>query len=187
MSIFRNHERAEPPGGGVGVIANLWDLERESLVAFLGEQAEHLQGKVLDYGCGDLRYRAIVEAAGGSYYGYDRADFAANVSRQDIGEDRPLDHVWDTILCCQVVQYVENVPALLRRFRRALRYGGVLVITWPTTWPEVEKEDLHRFTQSGMEALLRDAEFRRTESSARAFFTAAGAKFVIGYGAVCWA
>lgn len=166
---------------------DLRELERESLVMYLSEQAEHLQGEVLDYGCGDQRYREIVRAAGGNYHGYDRKAFPANTSQRDIGDEEDLlARHWDVILCTQIVQYVPDVLALLVACRKALRYGGVLVITWPTNWPEVEPEDLHRFTQAGMRRLLFKAGFRKVESARRASFTGANAEFALGYGAVCW-
>jgi len=158
---------------------NLRDLERESIRDFVQSAADegYLSGRVLDYGCGRMPYREIVEAAGGEYHGFDRAYFPANVSGEHIGLD---EGPWDSILCTQVVQYVPDefdphdhsssagVWGLLDYFHSLLspersifhpEQPGHLVLTYPTHWPEVEAADLHRFTKAGMERLLTEAGF----------------------------
>ena len=124
-------------------------MQREHIVAFLSDQ--DFTGKVLDYGCGTQPYRAIVEFKGGEYHGYNRGVYPGG-SKEDIGPAEPLMQWWDVVLCTQVVEYVPDVPDLLAQMRS---HSNKLVITWPTNWPEVEPEDLHRFTLTGMTAMLR--------------------------------
>jgi hypothetical protein len=173
----------------------LRERERESIRAFVERAAEDgfLRGKVLDYGCGRQPYRAIVEAAGADYCAYDLASFPGNVSGVDI--DECVDDVWafDAVLCTQVLQYVplygpkQDLRALLADIHSALiQRKGHLVLTYPTTWPEVEHEDLVRFTKSGMERLLEEARFAlvRHEPRALVAMTEDGEPLYAGYGAI---
>lgn len=132
------------------------ELERESLRAFVASCSDWLTGSVLDFGCGKMPYRPIVEAAGGVYFGFDRAGLPGNVSGEDLGElwDEYPGH-FDAVLCTQVLQYVLEPPAFIAMLARLLRpVSGALVMTYATNWPEVEREDLHRFTFHGMERLF---------------------------------
>jgi 2-polyprenyl-3-methyl-5-hydroxy-6-metoxy-1,4-benzoquinol methylase len=161
---------------------SLRDLERNSIRDFVASCDFH--GTVLDYGCGKQPYADIVEDWGALYVGYDRADFPGAVADQNQGEMFPLTKQYDAILCTQVLQYVKHPLSLLSQFRQALRsHKGRLVLTYPTNWPEVETADIHRFTKSGMEALLLDAGFvveRHVERAA--IHDPWGEKFALGYG-----
>ena len=161
------------------------EVERQSIREFVVSCAPYLDGRVLDYGCGKQPYRDVVEAAGGEYHGFDRAKFPANVSGEDVGERDPLappPDAWDAILCNQVVQYVPRVFLLLRAFRLSLAEGGHLVLTYPTTWAEVEPEDLHRFTRAGMERLIAAAGLYVERHEERAAIDLGGFRLPLGYG-----
>jgi len=145
---------------------NLRGLEAASIRDFVQQAASegYITGSVLDYGCGKQPYRDIIEEikpfGGPIYQGFDKAGFPANVSGNNIGEGDPLImQGWGTILCTQVVQYVPDVRGLLKLFNWSLQLHGHLVMTYPTNWPEVEREDLHRFTKAGMELLLKETGF----------------------------
>jgi len=187
---------------------NLRDYERESIRAFVQSAADdgYLSGRVLDYGCGRQPYRDIVEAVGGEYHGYDRQHFAGALFEVgDVGQWEPWmeDFDYDAILCTQVVQYIP-LPVLTERLyewghaRDTIRVGSHLVLTYPTNWPEVEPEDLHRFTKAGMERLLTEAGFTIIRHERRGYLsdarfpsgrekriTALGDEFAIGYGVIC--
>jgi len=154
--------------------------------------APYLMGKVLDYGCGKQPYRDVVELAGGEYDGYDDVSFPANVSGVDVYiEDAELGPQlpyadYDAVLCTQVVQYVEDVHDFLRVLRSFLsKRKGHLVMTYPTNWPEVEQEDLQRFTKAGMERLVTGAGFTIVRHEWRhGFRTLTGESFAAGYGLI---
>lgn len=196
-------------------MSQLRDYERESIRAFVQSAADegYLSGRVLDYGCGKQPYRDIVEAAGGESYGYDMANFPANVSGEDVGEYEEAwfsDDAFDAILCTQVVQYIplgdgrhgHTLPTIFATWQReVLAASGLLVMTYPTNWPEVEDADLHRFTRAGMERLLTDAGFTIVEHEPRVWVYAtaaiiptpggkqgpiddAGTAFALGYGVI---
>lgn len=160
-------------------------IENASIRAFLARHAGLLDGAVLDYGCGRQPYRDIVEAAGGAYTGYDRAELPANMSGVDVGAGLPLSYWWNAIICTQVIQFVPEPAEFLSDLRRALGTGGALLLTWPTNWPEVNDTDLHRFTAAGMGRLLADAGFKITsEFARRATWDMVDYDLAYGYGAV---
>lgn len=167
------------------------ELERDSIGRFvrLAGDLRHFEGRnVLDYGCGRQPYRQIIEEAGGIYAGWNRANLPGlpPADRVDIGDD-PFDPwiAWDAIVCTQVVQYVPDVEALLCDFWRALNVrAGVLVLTYPTCWDEVEPEDLHRFTRAGVERLLGRVGFETLEHVRRAEVELRGFRFPLGGGVI---
>ena len=124
-------------------------MQRGAIIDFLWEQ--DFRGRVLDYGCGAAPYRDIVQACG-EWHGYNRGIYPGG-SKEDIGPDDPLEQWWDVVLSTQMLQYVPDVPELLGDFRG---HANQLVLTVATNWPEVESEDLFRFTQTGMEQVLRE-------------------------------
>lgn len=133
------------------------EYQRGEIRQFVERSAESLaHGAVLDFGCGNQPYKDIVR---GSYVGYNRAAFPGTPFRTDLGPEYPLSTGWQAILCTQMLQYVPDVPDLLDAFYLALVPSGELVLTFATNWPEIEPEDLHRFTRSGMERLLKHAGF----------------------------
>lgn len=166
---------------------SLREIERASIRAFVQGAADagYLSGRVLDYGCGKQPYRNIVEAGSGEYEGYDYVFFPGNVSGENVG-DRPQLGDWrDAVLCTQVIQYVPDVLSFLKADLRSLiRPKGHLVLTYPTNWPEVEPEDLHRFTKAGMERLLTNAGFNIVVHERREKISYEHNLFALGYGVV---
>lgn len=177
-----------------GLPATAWsnqtvrELERASIRAFVESCADHLTGRVLDFGCGQQPYRDVVEQAGGEYVPYDRAAFPANVSGADVG-DEPVNGDFDAVLCNQVAQYWPHPLDTLWRLRSKVfvhgeRAPGVLVMTFPTNWDEVEAADLFRYTATGMTHLLRQAGWKVERMERRAEITLGGFRFPLGYGVV---
>lgn len=164
-------------------MSDLRTAEADSIRAFVQSAADdgYLSGRVLDYGCGKQPYRDIVEAAGGEYHGWDLIEFPGNVSGEDITPGVPLVERFDAVLCTQVLQYVPRVDEVLEAM-----YGmaPLLVLTYPTNWPEVEPVDLWRFTKLGMTTLLEGAGFTIIRHDWRHGFRHKGISFTVGYGVI---
>jgi hypothetical protein len=163
-------------------VPDLRERETDSIRSFIGYAGAngYLRGRVLDYGCGQEPYKDLVERAGGVHVGYDRAGLPANVSGRDVNPGAwPASY--DTILCTQVLQYVPSPKLLLETF---LHFAPILVMTYPTNWPEVESVDLHRFTKTGMTRLLEGAGFRVVLHEFRHGFEHEGVSFTCGYGVI---
>lgn len=164
------------------------EVERASIEAYVQACAIEgiFEGRVLDFGCGQQPYRHIVEQGGGEYFGFDRADFPANVSGADVGDDILITgRRWaDAILCNQVAQYWPDPLTTLKGLRELLVDGGHLVMTYPTTWAEVEPQDLWRYTSAGMAHLLERADLHVVHHEARYWVDLSGFELVFGYGVV---
>ena len=57
-------------------------------------------------------------------------------------------------------------------------------MTYPTHWPEVEQEDLHRFTKAGMEKTLKLVGFEIKLHFPRAWTNLCTEEVAVGYGVV---
>lgn len=166
---------------------DLRERERDSIRAFVQSAADegYLSGRVLDYGCGLAPYREIVEGVG-EWEGHDLACYPANVSEVDVMPAGTWG-LFDAVLCTQVLQYVPDVSReLYRLWTLVYDRKGHVVISYPTHWPEVEPEDLRRFTKAGMERLLIKAGFEvvRHEPRHVAAVTLSGEELVAGYGVI---
>lgn len=163
-------------------IEKLSRIENDSIREFVASYP--WTGDVLDYGCGRQPYAKIIKAAGAKYHPWDRKAQGGG-SVKDVGPEDPLaeDGRWDAILCTQVVEYIPNVYYVLRRMRESLRFGGALVLTYPTVWPELP-HDLHRFTRIGMERLLLAAGFQIERHECRALVPGVEVRLPLGYGVV---
>lgn len=160
-------------------------LDVESIRKFvLSVEAEgYLGGAVLDYGSGRQPHRDIIEAAGGEYVPFDSPSFPCSIASTDTTE-LARGRKFDAVLCSGVLQFVDDVPEFLRHLRTWLYPDGVLVLSYTTNWPEVNHEDLHRFTRTGMDGLLIDAGWTVLRHERRATIHAHGYEWALGYGVV---
>jgi SAM-dependent methyltransferase len=161
-------------------------MESESIRRWVQGAADKgaLTGRVLDYGCGRQPYRTIVEASGGFYYPFDRADFPGSTVDKNVGGHWA--GKFQSILCTQVIQYVANPGAFIRKLERKLDVGGALVITWPSAWVEIEMDDKWRFTQAGMSRLFAAAGFDRFQIESRGTLEFPDFRLPLGHGAIAW-
>lgn len=151
------------------------EIEQKSIEAYLRAAAKRglFRGEVLDFGCGKQPYRKIVEEADAKYRPYDRVEFPATVTTTSVGDDYPLvpaggEGKWDAILCTQVLQYVPRPHDVINGFWWSLKPGGHVVITAPTNWPVVERDDRMRFTLDGLMRMLAEAGFVEVDGHYRA-------------------
>ena len=155
------------------------ELERKSIRDFVERNKQYLTGRVLDFGAGKpgtcrepQPYRDLVS---GEYVPV------------DIGDEWPIAyaHLYDAILCTQVLQYIPNPAAILGCLNTWLKRGaGTLVMTYAANWDEVEESDFWRFTKAGMGRLLRESGFTVISHERRAEIDLNGFKFPLGYGVV---
>jgi SAM-dependent methyltransferase len=163
--------------------------EQESIRLFLESRADLFEGRVvLDYGCGRQPYRRLIEEAGGKYHGFDSPSFPASTYDLEGGTSNVdllgSEGKWDVIVCTQVLQYVPEPGSTLRGLRHLLASDGTLLLTGPTNWPVVEREDLWRFTVPGIIALLKESGFEDVEANYRFGVQMEGEWWSIGWWAV---
>jgi len=146
-----------------------------SIRRFVERHRNYLRGRVLDFGSGlpgtcrkPEPYRDLVA---GEYVAYDK------------GNEMPGGQ-FDAILSTQVLQYIFDPVAQVRELAQRLRPGGHLLVSYPTNWDEVEREDLWRFTAAGMEAIIVQAGLIPIHHDRRAAVKLNGFQFPLGYGLV---
>jgi SAM-dependent methyltransferase len=70
------------------------------------------------------------------------------------------DGAFDSILCTQVLDDVQEPARVLKEFHRVLREGGTLVLTVPQSWGDYDPlYDFWRFTERGLRYLLTTSGF----------------------------
>ena len=118
---------------------------------------------ILDVGCGTKPYKGFFQEPN-SYVGIDRRADTADV--KSIGEFLPFaDSSFDTVLCTQVLEHVENSEKVLAEFNRILEDDGVLILSTHGIWIEDhEPTDYWRWTLQGLEKLFEDADFEVLET-----------------------
>ena len=129
--------------------------------------------RVLDFGCGDGRLSAELDAA--ELTAADVSLTALERARRRLPEarivelepDAPLpfdDGAFDLVLCSETIEHVRDVQLLLSEVRRVLRPGGVLALTTPANLPLGRPTDplsphLRFFTRRSLRRILRELGF----------------------------
>ena len=153
-------------------------MERASIRAFMEQHKEKLKERVLDFGSGEQPYRDLIE---GDYFPFEGSEIQLLENIAEV----------DTIMCNQVLQYVDVPDFTLQVFASHLTPGGHLILTYATNWDEVPNDCYHgshcdrwRFTKKGMEDLLARAGFEVLEHQRRCEVRVGAFTFPIGYGVV---
>jgi ubiquinone/menaquinone biosynthesis C-methylase UbiE len=157
--------RLEPPD---------WEARRRFLLDHAGRGS-----RVLDWGCGEGRFTAELEAAGAEPIGADVAEAALRRARQAhpglrlelVPYEGPLpfpDSAFDVVWISEVIERVADAGPFLGEARRVLRADGVVLITTPSAGrlrtlisgvPDPSSDRLHLYTRRTLERALRDAGF----------------------------
>jgi SAM-dependent methyltransferase len=153
---FASRQQFNP--GVAGIFINPFFLARRALWREMALAAPHLQGRLLDVGCGRKPYRDLFKVD--EYLGMEidsevtRARGYADVFYD--GEVFPFDDgAFDAIVCNQVLEHVFNPDAFLEQIHRVLRPGGRLLLTVPFVWDEHEQPyDYARYSSFGLAHLL---------------------------------
>jgi len=109
-----------------------------------------LAGRVLDVGCGQQPYRRLLRSAD-EYLGADAAPGGAVDVVISPGSPWPLpdEHV-DVVLMTQVIEYLEDIHAVVAEMRRVLRPDGIAIVTFPFLFNEHGANDLLRLSANAV-------------------------------------
>lgn len=173
----RHHRTDGVIDQNLGLFDPVRQAEISSIRAFVRQHKGLLFGRVLDFGAGKSGicrnpqpYRDLVQA-GSEYLPFDQ------------GDTLPAPP-FDVVLCTQVFQYLDDPQTILKQFHSWLIPAGVLILTYPCCWDEVEDNDYWRFTKAGMERLLIGAGFQVGIHERRAEVRMGQFRFPLGYGVV---
>jgi SAM-dependent methyltransferase len=149
----------------------LWDtdwLMLRGLAAALEGQLKRLArgARLLDFGCGSMPYRPLVEGQGAVYVG---ADFGAEAAVEIAGDGSlPVpDQSVDAGLSVQVLEHVRDLDRYLGEAGRILKPDGTLFLSTHGTWLyHPHPEDHRRWTRTGLVADIEARGFRVEEIDA---------------------
>jgi SAM-dependent methyltransferase len=105
---------------------------------------------VLDFGCGNMPYKPLFEAAGCRYLG---ADFegAPDFHIDAAGHIDAPDATADIVVSFQVLEHVRDLDTYFAEARRVLKPGGAMVLSTHGVWLyHPHPEDHHRWTREGL-------------------------------------
>jgi SAM-dependent methyltransferase len=142
----------------IGVLVNPFYLTRRALARAMRRLAPHVQGRVLDVGCGQKPYMGMLSVS--SYTGLEidtpenrrskRADAFYDGTHFPFAEGE-----FDSVLCNQVLEHVFEPDLFVAELHRVLKPGGTLVLTVPFVWDEHEQPyDYARYSSFGLRHLL---------------------------------
>lgn len=125
---------------------------------------EFLRGRLVDIGCGDKPYAALLAPFVSEHVGVDHAESLHDRSQVDLegtAYSIPVaDAQFDSALCSAVLEHLEEPAAALAECRRVLKPGAHAVYTVPFIWHlHEEPRDFYRFTRYGLDYLFRQAGF----------------------------
>ena len=130
-----------------------------------------LKGTVLDVGCGDMPYRAMILEKNSRVQNYLGLDLEVNhFSRNALpdltweGKVIPLpDNSVDSALATELLEHCPDPAAVAREIYRVLKPEGTLLFTVPFIWPLHEvPHDYSRFTPFSLTKILENAGFTAT-------------------------
>jgi SAM-dependent methyltransferase len=130
--------------------------------------AHHLQGRVLNAGCGDRDITAILK--GWQAKSVDNCDIQSSIPGAflcDLSAIPKPDASYESILCNAVLEHVPDPEKVMAEFHRLLIPGGALVVSVPFLQPfHPTPFDFRRYTRSGLEQLGQRAGFKVVEMRA---------------------
>lgn len=133
-------------------------LHMQMLVHDIAQASGYLHGRLLDVGCGRRPY-AVLFTDVESYIGFDAIAQPGGADATGLATALPFaDAQFDSILCTQTLEHVDDPQQALVEMARVLRPGGYLVLTAPQAWRIHEQpHDFFRYTRYGLTALAERA------------------------------
>ena len=122
------------------------------------------KGVVLDAGAGECRFKdklkyaryiAVDTAYGDLSWDYSKIDAVSSLNNLPFESD-----VFDTIICTQVLEHVKDPQLVLNELFRALKPGGIVLISAPQGWGVHQRpHDYFRFTCYALSHIMSRAGF----------------------------
>jgi len=125
----------------------------------------HVQGKLVDLGCGNAPLYQTYKAYTSEIYCVDWANsFHENQFLdfvQDLNEPLQIeDGIFDTVIVSDVLEHIRKPESLINEMFRILRPNGKIILNVPFFyWLHEESFDYFRYTRHGLKAMFEDAGF----------------------------
>ena len=142
-------------------LSQLRDATMQKMQELTAENKELL---LVDFGCGDMPYRSVIEPLVGKYLG---VDLEMNPKAEHhIGFDSKTtlpDNYADIILSNQVLEHVDTPSGYLQEAYRILKPGGRIILTTHGYWfYHPTPNDYWRWTSAGLRKTVEAEGFRIT-------------------------
>lgn len=125
---------------------------------------QYASGSLLDIGCGTKPYADMAAPHVERHVGVDHSESPHDATRVDLvgtAYQVPVeDRTFDTVLCTDVLEHLEDPQAAVREAFRVLKPGGHAIYTTPLFWHlHEEPRDFYRYTKYGLQYLFAGAGF----------------------------
>lgn len=127
--------------------------------------AGHLRGRVVEVGAGRASRRGRFRPPREGVAAWWTVDVRQARGPHVVGDARRLpfgDASVDTVVCLEVLEYIDDPPSALAEMRRILRPSGTLVLSTPFMHRRDAEDDLWRWTPEGLRRSLRARGFTVT-------------------------
>jgi SAM-dependent methyltransferase len=141
-----------------------WLAHRVLNNALASAAPHHVNGRLLDIGCGLKPYARLVAPYITEHVGVDHPGSPHALTSVDVLADAyeiPLESAsFDTILMSEVLEHLERPTDALTECHRLLRPGGKLILSTPFIWTlHEEPRDFYRYSPYGLRYLAERAGF----------------------------
>jgi SAM-dependent methyltransferase len=125
--------------------------------------SQYAHGKLIDIGCGDMPYKNIILNKVNRYDTIDverrvpDVKFLGDIHNMDVLKDKS----YDTAVCLEVLEHVQNPFKALEEIYRILRKDGYLILSVPhLSRLHEEPHDYFRYTKYGLRSSIENAGFK---------------------------
>ena len=148
----------------LGLFINPFYITRKALYRKVKSYSHHIEGNVLDVGCGCKPYQKLFNYE--KYIGID----ITNESHDHAGEDVDVyydgtaipfgNDFFDSAVCFEVLEHVKEPDALIKEIFRVTKPGGKILLTTPFIWDIHESpNDYWRYTPFALKHLFESNGF----------------------------
>ena len=125
---------------------------------------KYMTGRLIDIGCGTKPYKKLLQTYVTEHVGVDHSGTYHDMGNIDlIGTAYEIpaeDDFFDTALCTQVLEHLEEPEKALRECYRVLKPGGYALYSVPFIWHlHEEPRDFYRYTIYGLKYLFEKVGF----------------------------
>jgi len=124
---------------------------------------EHVHGKVIDVGCGNMTYRSVILCKVLDYDTMDKTKHLPEIKFQGDVQDMHFikDETYDTAISISMLEHVQNPFKAIAEMHRILKKGGKLIVSAPMLYRlHEEPYDFFRFTKYAFQHLLESTGFK---------------------------
>lgn len=144
-----------------------WLIHRQIVDELAPTLKKYAKGRLLDIGCGNKPYKYLTSEYVNEHIGLEHKDSRNEVVADIWGTayDIPVNSSeFDTVLCNDVLEHLEEPFEALKEAFRILKDGGYAIYTMPFYWHLHEvPRDFFRYSKFGIEYLFKKAGFEIIE------------------------